>query len=163
MGSDSMSANISAVDKKFVRDAVQGGMAEVELGKLAKEKALSEDVKKFGQRMIDDHSEANENLKQVATRQGLHLPEKLSAKDEMTKEHLAKLSGAQFDHAYMSEMVKDHEQDLAAFKRESTSGMDQAVKAFATQTLPTLEEHLRLAEQIAPAAVSSNNMKSNAQ
>jgi len=77
---------MSAADKKFVRDAAQGGMAEVELGKLATEKASSDDVKKFGQRMVDDHSKANEELKQVANSEGVQLPAKLNAKDEMTKE-----------------------------------------------------------------------------
>lgn len=84
MGSSSM-GKMSAADKKFVRDAAQGGMAEVELGKLATEKASSDDVKKFGQRMVDDHSKANEELKQVANSEGVQLPAKLNAKDEMTK------------------------------------------------------------------------------
>lgn len=152
-------STMSASDKKFVRDAAQGGMAEVELGKLATEKASSDDVKKFGQRMIDDHSKAGDQLKQVASSEGLQLPQSLSAKDKMTKEHLSKLSGEQFDKAYMSDMVKDHTQDVAEFQRESQSGKDPAVKDFASQTLPTLQDHLKQAKEIAPKAhTASNNM-----
>ncbi len=159
MGQTSTNMHASASDKKFVRDAAQGGMAEVELGKLATEKASSEQVKSFGQRMVDDHSKANEQLKQVASEQGIQLPDKLNAKDEMTKEHLSKLSGEQFDKAYMNDMVKDHTQDVADFKRESSSGMDPQVKDFASQTLPTLESHLRQAKEIAPTTRSASDTK----
>jgi putative membrane protein len=153
-------AGASLADKKFVHDAAQGGMAEVELGKLATEKASSAEVKKFGQRMVDDHSKANEELKQVAGSEGIQLPAKLSAKDQMTKDRLSKLSGEQFDKAYMRDMVKDHIQDVADFKRESTSGKDSNVKSFASQTLPTLEDHLRQAKELAPPSrTASNNMK----
>jgi putative membrane protein len=152
---------MSTSDKKFVRDAAQGGMAEVELGKLATEKASSDDVKKFGQRMVDDHTKANDQLKQVASREGVQLPEKLNAKDQMTKERLSKLSGAEFDRAYMSDMVKDHTKDVADFQRESNSGMDPAVKDFASKTLPTLQDHLREAKQIAPSTRASSKSTMN--
>ena len=148
--------NISASDKKFVRDAAQGGLAEVELGKMATEKASNPEVKKFGQRMVDDHSKANDQLKEVASSQNITIPDKLNAKDEMTKEHLSKLNGEQFDKAYMSDMVKDHTQDVAEFQRESNSGTDSAVKNFAAQTLPTLKDHLREAKKIAPTTSASN-------
>ena len=150
-------SSMSASDKKFVREAAQGGMAEVELGKLATEKASSPEVKKFGQRMVDDHSKANDQLKEVASSQGITLPNKLSPKDEMTKERLSKLSGEQFDKAYMSDMVKDHTQDVADFERESSSGRDSEVKNFAAQTLPTLKDHLRQAKEIAPTMSASSS------
>jgi putative membrane protein len=143
-----------------VREAAQGGMAEVELGKLATEKASSDQVKKFGQRMVDDHSKANDQLKQLASLEGIEVPDKLSPKDQMTKDRLSKLSGEQFDKAYMKDMVKDHKQDILDFKRESTAGSDQGVKTFASQTLPTLQDHLRQAQEIASTTSSaSNNMK----
>lgn len=151
-------SNLSASDKKFVRDAAQGGMAEVELGKLATEKASSDDVKKFGQRMVDDHTKAGDQLKQVASSQGIQLPQTLSAKDKLTKERLSKLSGEQFDKAYMSDMVKDHTQDVAEFQHESQSGKDTAVKDFASQTLPTLQDHLKEAKEIAPKTHTASNM-----
>ncbi len=155
MSEGSTNSSVSSSDKKFVREAAQGGMAEVELGKLATEKASSPEVKKFGQRMVNDHTKANDQLKEVASSQGITLPSKLSAKDEMTKERLSKLSGEQFDKAYMSDMVKDHTQDVADFQQEATSASDPAVKEFAEKTLPVLKSHLREAKQIAPITSAS--------
>jgi putative membrane protein len=146
---------LTAMDKKFVHDAAEGGLAEVELGKLASEKGSSENVKKFGQRMVDDHSKANDELKQIASAKGVDLPTDLSAKDKMLKERLSKLNGPNFDKAYMENMVKDHKKDVADFARESSSGGDPQVKEFAAKTLPTLKDHLKEAEQIAPSAKSS--------
>ena len=159
MSSSSTKSNLSLSDKKFVRDAAQGGMAEVELGKLATEKASSDDVKKFGQRMVDDHTKAADQLKQVASSEGIQLPQGLSAKDKMTEERLSKLSGEQFDKAYMADMVKDHTQDVTEFQHESHSGKDAAVKNFASQTLPTLEDHLKQAKEIAPKTHTASNMR----
>jgi putative membrane protein len=150
--SNSMGSKLSASDRKFVMEAAQGGMAEVEMGQLATEKASNPDVKKFGQRMVDDHTKANDQLKQVASQEGIQLPTSISAKDKMTKERLSKLSGADFDKAYMADMVKDHTKDVADFQKESTSGKDPAVKDFATQTLPTLQSHLQAAQQVKPMA-----------
>jgi putative membrane protein len=158
MSSSSTKSNLSLSDKKFVRDAAQGGMAEVELGKLATEKASSDDVKKFGQRMVDDHTKAADQLKQVASSEGIQLPQGLSAKDKLTEERLSKLSGEQFDKAYMADMVKDHTQDVTEFQHESHSGKDAAVKNFASQTLPTLEDHLKQAKEIAPKTHTASNM-----
>jgi putative membrane protein len=154
-GSQMGSSALSPADKRFVKAAAQGGMAEVELGRLAVEKAASDDVKKFGQRMIDDHSRANDQLKQVAAQQGITLPTTLDAKDEATKERLSKLSGDQFDKAYMRDMVRDHKKDIADFKSESSTGRDSAVKNFASDTLPTLESHLKEAETIEPKVMQA--------
>lgn len=148
--SSKKSSNLSVVDQHFIKKAAEGGLAEVELGKLATEKASSEDVKKFGQRMVDDHGKANDELKQLASSKGVEVPTSLSAKDKATKERLSKLSGEQFDKAYMNDMVKDHTQDVSEFKKESTSAKDPEVKNFASQTLPTLEDHLKQARSIAP-------------
>lgn len=143
-------SKLSAADKHFVKEAAAGGMAEVELGQLAIEKASSPDVKKFGQRMVDDHSKANDQLKQIAADEGVPLPAKLSAKDQATKDRLSKLSGDAFDKAYMSDMVNDHKTDIAAFRNESKTGQDPQVKSFAADTLPTLEDHLKNAQKVAP-------------
>jgi putative membrane protein len=148
--SSKKSSKLGVMDQHFVKKAAEGNLAEVELGKLATEKASSEDVKKFGQRMVDDHSKANEQLKQVASSKGVEVPSDLSAKDKLTKERLSKLSGEQFDKAYMNTMVKDHTQDVSEFKKESTSAKDPDVKNYASQTLPTLEDHLKQARSIAP-------------
>jgi len=143
-------AQMTQSEKTFVKKAAEGGIAEVELGKLATEKAATPEVRQFGQRMIDDHSKANDQLKQVAENQGIPLPTQPSAAEKAEKEKLSKLSGPQFDKAYMSAMLKDHKEDIAEFRHESRSGKDAAVKDFAQQTLPTLESHLKDAESIAP-------------
>lgn len=148
-------ANLSPTDKTFMHKAAEGGLAEVELGQLATEKGSSAEVKQFGQRMVDDHTKANDQLKQIASNDGVALPEHLSAKDKMLKERLSKLSGPNFDAAYMSNMVKDHRQDVADFARESHSSSDN-VAQFAKETLPTLKSHLQEAEKIAPQQQASS-------
>ena len=137
-------------DREFVRKAAQGGLAEVQLGQLATEKAASPEVKQFGQRMVDDHAKANDQLKQIAQQQGIQVPDQLDAKDAATKARLEKLSGKEFDRAYMRDMVTDHTKDVTEFKHEANSGKDSAVKSFAQQTVPTLEDHLKEAKSIAP-------------
>jgi putative membrane protein len=150
--SGTSSAKLAPADRQFVKKAAEGGLAEVELGKLASEKADSPDVKQFGQRMVDDHSKANDQLKQVASEKGITIPDKLSAKDAATKARLEKLSGKAFDRAYMRDMVTDHTKDVSEFRMESKNAKDPDVKNFASQTLPTLKDHLKEAKSIAPKA-----------
>ena len=137
-------------DQHFVREAADGGMAEVELGQLAVDKASNPQVKEFAQRMVADHSKANDQLKQIAANKGIELPAEPSPKCKATKDRLSKLSGEQFDKAYMSDMLMDHKKDVAAFKSESANGQDPDIKQFAAQTLPTLEDHLQQAQTVAP-------------
>ena len=139
--------SLRSADKHFAADAAEGGMAEVELGKLAQEKASSSEVKDFAKKMMEDHSKANDDLKDAAQKAGISLPDHMSATQMAEKKKLEAESGAQFDRAYMNTMVKDHRQDVAAFKREANSGKSEEIKSFASNTLPTLEEHLRLAEK----------------
>lgn len=153
------SGKMSASDRIFVRKAAAGGLAEVELGKLAAERASSQDVKQFGQRMVDDHTKANDQLKQVASEEGVKLPDKMNAKDKATKDRLEKLSGKQFDRAYMRDMVTDHTKDVREFRTESKTAKDPAVKDFAQQTLPTLEDHLKQAKTIAPQVSGTRHKK----
>jgi putative membrane protein len=137
---------LAPADHNFVNEAAIGGMAEVELGNLAKEKASNPDVKSFGDRMATDHQKANDELKNWAQQKNVTLPTELDAKHKAEKDRLAKLSGEAFDKAYMRLMVADHNHDVAAFKRESTSAKDSDLKAWAGKTLPTLEEHQKLAK-----------------
>ena len=148
--SGKQSAGMGDTDSTFVKKAAQSGLAEVELGQLATQKASTEEVKKFGQRMVDDHTKANEQLKQVAAEKNIDVPQQLDAKDKATKAHLEKLSGQQFDLLYMKDMVRDHQKDVAEFERESKIAKDPAIKNFAQQTLPILKDHLKEAEKIAP-------------
>jgi putative membrane protein len=135
-----------SADLDFILEAAQGGMAEVELGKVATQQGTSDEVKRFGQRMVDDHSKGGDELKAIAEQRGITLPPTLDSKDEAQVKRLSKLHGASFDHAYIRDMVSDHKQDVAAFRHESTSGKDPEVKAWAGKMLPTLEDHLKEAE-----------------
>ena len=137
-----------AGDAHFAKEAAQGGMAEVKLGQLAEEKGSNDTVKSFGKRMVEDHSKAGDKLKEVASRESITLPTDISAKDQATYDRLAKLNGAAFDRAYARDMVKDHETDVAAFQKEANAGKDDSLKSFASETLPTLQDHLKQAKDM---------------
>ena len=145
-GQQKKTAAKTETDQSFVMKAAKGGMAEVELGKLAQDKGSSEQVKSFGKRMADDHGKANDELQTLAKNKNITLPTELDPKDQALKDRLSKLSGASFDRAYMTAMVTDHRKDVSEFKRESMSAKDPDIKAFASKTLPTLEDHLKLAQ-----------------
>ena len=137
---------VPAADKDFAQKAAVGGMAEVQLGNLAQQKAANDQVKQFAARMVTDHTKANDELKQIASTKGVQLPSALDKKHQSDMDRLQKMSGADFDKGYMSHMVDDHKQDVAEFKKEANGGKDGDVKGFAAKTLPTLEEHLKLAQ-----------------
>jgi putative membrane protein len=136
-------------DSKFVKEASEGGLAEVQLGQLAQQKGQNQAVKDFGQRMVSDHTKANEELKAVAAGENMPVSTSLGVSNSALKLKLEALSGAAFDKAYMSAMVKDHQEDIAAFEKEASGGQDTKVKSFAAKTLPTLREHLSMAEKAA--------------
>jgi putative membrane protein len=139
----------SLADQKFLKEAAGGGMAEVELGKLAVQKASHPEVKAFAQHMVDDHSKANEQLKAMVNPQGITLPTELPSEAKKTHDKLSKLSGAEFDRAYVQDMVKDHRKDVKLFEDQAKNGKDPTLKQFAQATLPTLKEHLQKVEQLA--------------
>jgi putative membrane protein len=141
-------ASTAYSNEGFVRNAAEGNMAEVKLGQLAQEKAQSPEVKKFAERMINDHTKANEQLKQVANQEHINFPTDVSSKHAQTYRTLEKLSGPEFDKAYARTMLQDHEKDVAEFKREAGSAQSGPVKQYAQETLPTLESHLQEAKQM---------------
>jgi putative membrane protein len=140
--------NISRADDQFAMKAAQGNRAEVEMGKLALQRGSSEVVKNFARRMVEDHTKALDQLKDVAGRQNLNLPSGLDTKDQLEYDRLSKLSGTDFDRAYARDMLDDHQLDISAFQKEANSGTDPSLKNYASGTLPTLEEHLRLAQEM---------------
>ena len=128
---------------EFAVKAANGGMMEVELGRLAQEKAASKDVKDFGAMMVKDHSMANDELKNIAATQNIALPATLGEDEQKHVNELAKLSGKEFDKKYVSMMVDDHKDDIDEFKKAAENDKtNPAVKDFATKTLPTLQKHL---------------------
>ena len=148
-------AGKKAADQSFVMEAAAGGLMEVELGRMAANQASNDEVKKFGQRMVDDHSKANSELSSLAEKKNITLPKELDKKGQAARDHLAKLKGAEFDKAYMQHMVADHAKDVASFRRESKTGTDPDIKAWAEQTLPVLQEHLKQAKQVASSVGAS--------
>jgi putative membrane protein len=149
----------AGADQTFVKKAAEGGMAEVELGKLAQDKATNDQVKQFAKKMVDDHGKANDELKSIAQKKNITLPSDLNSKDKALKSRLEKLSGPAFDRAYMQAMLKDHRTDVNEFRTESKSGKDSEVKEWASKTLPTLEDHLKLAQDDERAVGTSGTSK----
>jgi putative membrane protein len=137
---------LSQGDRRFIEKAARGGMAEVELGQLAEQRAHSPKVKAFGRRMVHDHSGADNTLDQMASSKGVTIPAGLDKASQRQYDRLEKLSGARFDREYMAMMVSEHKKDISAFKKEQRSAKDSDVKNFARTTLPTLEEHLTIAK-----------------
>jgi putative membrane protein len=133
-------------DEKFATKAAAGGMAEVQMGELGLKNASSADVKAFARKMVDDHTKAGNKLKQTAAKENIPIPSSMDAKDQAIYDRLSKLQGAAFDKAYMADMVKDHKADVAEFQKESNNGSNPDMKQFASETLPTLQEHLKMAE-----------------
>jgi putative membrane protein len=142
-------------DMEFARKAAEGGLKEVRLGELAQQQAESEEVQQFGQRMVEDHGQANEQLKQIAEQKGIELPQELPDDAQQLHDELQQKSGAEFDQAYMDEMVSDHEEDVETFEDYVESAQDPDLRNFAEQTLPTLREHLELARQTQEQVVAA--------
>ena len=155
MANNTSSTSAKVDDKKFAKEAAMGGMVEVELGKVAAQKASSDAVKQFGQKMVDDHTKANDELKQVASQDNITLPTALDKKHQAMVDKMSALSGAAFDKAYVKDMVKDHEKDVKDFQNESQNGTDPNVKGFATKTLPVLQGHLESIKQISKQTAGS--------
>lgn len=147
LGAFAAHASISGSDTKFMQKAAGGGLAEVELGKLAQQKAMHAEVKQFANRMVEDHAKANAKLEKIASANNVQLPAGVDKKTRKEMDKLSKLIGGDFDREYMKHMVKDHKEDVEDFRKEAKSHEDSEVKAFAQETLPTLEEHLAMAQK----------------
>jgi putative membrane protein len=141
-------AALDSADRKFLNDAAMGGMTEVKLGQMATKQAANEEVKKFGQRMVDDHSKLNSDLTKLAGQKGVTLPQVLDKKHQDKVDKLAKLGGVDFDKEYMKEMVDDHESDVKDFEKAAKDAKDAGVKSFAAGAISTLQDHLRTAKDI---------------
>src|SRR3954469_9307461 len=139
-------AAVSGADKAFATEAAHGGLAEVQMGELALQKASSPQVKEFAQRMVRDHTQANQDLMQLGKSENLTLPTQLDAKHKSEMDRLSAMSGNAFDAAYMQHMVQDHKKTVADFQKQAQSGSDPALKSFAQKYLPIIQQHLQMAE-----------------
>ena len=141
-------STLSSTDRDFMTKAAVGGMAEIQLGELAQKNGASDAVRQFGARMAQEHGKAGEEIKQLAGAKGVQLPTGLDRKHTKDMQRLQKLSGAEFDREYMKHMVDDHKKDVSEFQKQATSGRDEQIKSYAAKTLPTLQDHLKMAQTV---------------
>jgi putative membrane protein len=135
-------------DAKFAVEAANGGLAEAQLGQLAQQKAVNQQIKDFGAMMVSDHSKANDQMKALAKSKGISLPVALSSDEQKLKNDLSSKSGEDFEKAYVKVMIKDHKQDIKDFQDATKRLTDPDLKNFATSTLPVLQKHLDAIEKI---------------
>jgi len=138
----------SGTDQTFVHKATAAGLAEVNLGTIAAKQASDPAVKKFGAMMVKDHTKANKELLSLANTKELKSATSMDEMHEKLSAKLLKLSGAEFDREYMASQVKDHEEAVALFEKQSKGGKDEDLRAWAKKTLPDLRHHLKMAKSI---------------
>ena len=144
-------AKASAADTAFIKKAADGGMTEVELGKVAEKNGSKDDVKSFGSHMVKDHGKANEDLKSVASKMNVTVPDKVSAEHQAMIDKMSKTTGAAFDTAYVKEMVASHEKTIASFEAAKGKVGNEDLKKFIDDTLPVIKEHLEMAKKMQSA------------
>jgi putative membrane protein len=157
--SGSSNASLTSTDRTFVTKAAQIGLAEVQTGQLAKEKGATDQAKQYGDHMVSDHTKANDELKKIAGEKQVSLPTAPAAKDQATLKRLQGMSGAAFDRAYLDSQIAGHKEAIKEFQTEAKSGRDPGLKAFASSTLPELQEHLRMATDAAKTTKASSREK----
>jgi putative membrane protein len=150
-----------SADNRFVMEMAMGNMAEAELGRTASQKASSSEVKQFGQRMVTDHGKALEELKMMASNKNITLPTTVDPKHKATHDKLSGMSGEAFDRAYMQQMVQAHNETLSKLRSHAKSSRDADIKAWAAKTLPTVQEHLKLAQSLSGRAVGTSGQQSD--
>jgi putative membrane protein len=148
MPAHAQSGSFSPAGKSFIKDASSAGLVEVQLGQVAHEKGGSQEVKAFGDRMVLDHTKAQEELGAIAAQKNLKLPLQVARKHTSMVAILSKLSGAEFDKKYMQTMVQHHTKNIARFKKAIRKVKDQDLKSWAISTLPVLQQHLQIAKEI---------------
>jgi putative membrane protein len=141
-------------DVAFMKDAARGGIAEVKMGEAGLSNGESQAVKSFSQRLVDDHTKANQELEKLAIRKGVILPDSVSEQHKTMLQHLASLKGREFDTAFQQHAVEDHKKDIEKFKTASAKAKDPDVRSFAEKALPMLQRHLEMAENLAGATTS---------
>jgi putative membrane protein len=148
-GQPASAVNLSRSESSFLKDAAAGGIAEVKFGELAEQNAASERVRNFGKQMVKDHTKMGDEVRSLASTKSVDLPTDMGVKEKVSYKLLSSKKGSDFDRQYVEAMVKDHQNDIAEFEKESTAGKDPDVKALAAKALPTLRKHLQMAEDVA--------------
>jgi len=142
-------AGLSGADRKFFQEMAQANMAEVQTGKLAQQKASSEEVKKFAEHMVQDHGKLLQEQQSMAKAKGVSLPKEPKKEHQSALKKLQGASGSEFDRMYMEQMVKDHEKTLKTLQEAATSAKDPELKQAAEKAAPSVQKHLEMAKDIA--------------
>jgi putative membrane protein len=135
-------------DQDFVRMASSDGLAEIDLGRMAMEQATNPDIKRFAQRVIDDHTKANQELNRTASKMGITPATTVDEKQRKMADRLMQMRGSEFDRAYIHHMVRDHEKTVRLFESEAKHGQNRDLQEFASKTVPSLREHLKMAREL---------------
>jgi putative membrane protein len=141
-------SGLASKDRKYFRDIAEANMAEVQTGKVAQQKASSDEVKKFAQHMVDDHGKMLEEQQSMAKTKGVQLPKQPKKEHQSALKKLESTSGADFDRTYMQQMVRDHEKTLKLVRDAAKNAKDPEIKQAAEKAAPDVEEHLKMAKQI---------------
>jgi putative membrane protein len=136
-------------DKAFITKAAEINLGEVELGRMTEQKGNNQAVKDFGQRMIEDHTNAESQLQQLAKQEGVMLPSQPGSAATNLHQQLSSVSGAQFDEMYIDHMLAGHKGAITVFENEIEHGQNPAIRAFAESVLPVIQDHVRIAEDVA--------------
>ncbi len=146
---------LSTTDAGFMTTATRGGIAEVQMGRLAQQRGNSPAVRRFGERLVTDHTQANQEMLALARQKQITPPDSMGAQHQQIYDRLSGLRGRAFDRAYIQAMVEDHQEDVQAFQTEARDGTDPDVKAFAQRHLPMLQEHLQAAQRLEGSRTSA--------
>lgn len=142
------SSSLNAIDRQFLAKAAQSDMTEIQTSQLALKRSQNSQVRQFSQEMIQEHTQSSSKLKPLAARKGVTLPKTLGAENQALLTQLTKLSGTQFDQAYMKGQTQAHTKTQAAYQTVLQQGQDSDVKAFANEVLPVVTAHLRMAQNM---------------
>jgi putative membrane protein len=140
--------DVNAADRVFSTAITQGGMAEVKLGEMARNNAQDEGVKDFAKRMVADHGKANDKFADIAKKEGLTLPKELDPEHQALAAKLDDLKGRKFDLQYMTVQIGDHQETAQLLEHEISAGQNAALKDFASDTLPVVLNHIRMAQEV---------------
>jgi putative membrane protein len=140
--------DLSNTDKAFLRSAAEADMTEAHVGKMAQDKSSADSIKNFGQSLVQDRTKAYEELTALANKTGVNIPKGIDIRRIRTIEDLTREKGSAFDRDFAMHEVQDHRRTIAEFKREADKGRNADLKAYAQKMIPTLEEHLRKAEEL---------------
>lgn len=154
--------SLAHADSSFMKDAAESGLFEVQAAQIAQQKGTDAQVKTFAQTMVDDHSKANQELQSLAEQKGVTLPTSPSVGEKAKLGTLNHWTKSGFDHHYADDQVSAHKDAVKLFTKESTDSKDADLKAWAAKTLPTLQHHLEMAQQLADSTKGGSSAAASA-